>query len=157
MARRGRPRKALHSYMPTRERANHDTVVIERVEGESKDIRDRARVLTPCRIDEMYRRKQLTPNQYLTACDVKNLAYAAVGEPSVVSSYSDMVGQGSIEGGLALKEDAWEGYKSLEAVVGHTRWRVIHKVCVEDVAAGSRVRMKFLREGLDMLDGRVMI
>ena len=157
MPRRGRPRAALNSVMPTQERANHDTVVIEQVEEESREVRARARVLTPCCIDEMYRRKQLTPDQYLTACDIKHLAHAAIGEPNVISSYSDMVGAGSVESGVVGKQDAWAQYIGLERIIGHTKWRTVRKVVVEDKPAGSRIRMKHLRDGLDLLDGKVRV
>lgn len=159
MARRGRPRKALHSVMPTRERAQHDLLVVEtpQNEGGGDDIRQRARVLTQCHIDTLLRRKLLTPYQYLTACDVKNLAFAAVGEANVVSSYSDMTGAGSIENGLAGKVDAFEQYIRLVAIIGHTRWRTVRRVVVEDRPAGSKIRMKHLRDGLDLLDGKVRV
>lgn len=159
-----RPRKALkkfnpalHSEMPTKERGQHDTVIIEHVEQESRDTRTRAKVLSSCRIDEMYHRKQLTSAQYLTACDVKQLAFIALSQPTLVASYSDMIGQGSIEDGIIAKSDAWGQYKALEGIIGHTKWRVVRRVVVDDEPAGSRIRMKHLRDGLDELDGKVRV
>lgn len=161
----GRPRKALkkfkpqalHSVMPTKERLNHGLVVVEQVEEESREVRTRAKELTSCKIDEMYRRKQLTQDQYLTACDIKTLAYQAISEPNVVSAYSDMVGRGSVESGIVAKHDAWEQYRALEGIIGHTKWRVVRRVVVDDEPAGSRMRMKLLRDGLDELDGKVRV
>lgn len=152
-----RPRKALHSVLPTDERYQHDRIVVDTPEVENRKTQSRARILSPCRIDEMFRRRQLTQDQYITACDIKYLANAAIGEPRVVSSYSDMAGRGSIEAGVIAKHDAWSQYINLARIVGATRWSTLRCVVIEDKPAGSKIRMKHLRDGLDQLDGRVRI
>tara|TARA_R100001594_G_C4001342_1_gene254843 strand:+ start:179 stop:655 length:477 start_codon:yes stop_codon:yes gene_type:complete len=146
------PKQALHSVMPTKQRGQHDPLIIEAPENESGEVRSRARVKWPTTIHRLHGRGKITEDQFLTARDLQNCHHVAVGSPQVISQYSDMVGHGSVQSAFARSEDAWSACVMAAAVCGEKHWRVVRDIVIADDPPITRHRLRWLKEGLDKLD-----
>ena len=148
----GRPRKALHSVLPTSERYRQGGIVIENTENENSEIRARAKVKWPTTIHRLHGRDKITVNQFLCALDLQYAHNAAIGSPQVVSQYSDMVSHGSVQSAFARKEDAWAAFNAAARLLDKQVWSEVRRIVIEGEAPKTRTALRRLRKGLDALD-----
>ena len=147
-----RPRKALHSVLPTSERYRQGGIVIENTENENSEIRARAKVKWPTTIHRLHGRDKITVNQFLCALDLQYVHAAAIGSPQVVSQYSDMVSHGSVQSAFARKEDAWAAFNAAARLLDKQVWSEVRRIVNEGEAPKTRTALRRLRKGLDALD-----
>jgi len=148
----GRPRKALHSVLPTSERYRQGGIVIENTENENSEIRSRAKVKWPTTIHRLHGRDKITVAQFLCALDLQYVHQAAIGSPQVVSQYSDMVSHGSVQSAFARKEDAWAAYNAAARLLDKQVWAEVRRIVIEGEAPKTRTALRRLKKGLDELD-----
>ena len=161
MPRRGRPRAALNSVMPTRERAQHDLLVIEtpQNEGGAGDIRQRTRVAHALKLDALCNRRVITEDQRDAGLAFRGLYFRAYGTQSLISSYDDMIAQGSIGGAKFTDADAAYHFMCVMRELGQVARWIVYRVCVEDhdiseasaKPATKTAESEILRRGLDVL------
>ena len=148
----GRPRKALHSVLPTTERFAQGGIVIENTENENSEIRTRAKVKWPTTVHRLHGRDKITASQFLCALDLQYVHQAAIGSPQVVSQYSDMVSHGSVQSAFARKEDAWAAYNAAARLLDEHIWAEVRRIVIEGEAPKTRTALRRLKKGLDALE-----
>ena len=114
-------------------------------------------VLTQDALDRYYRRGQLAPaaaeNQRLYDAGVRLRRdfHRAGLTPDVVARYSDLVSGGSVQGFMALREDAYRAWRAAIRAVGPVAAGEVVAVCCQGAPVGKGARMEILRRGLAVL------
>ena len=139
-----------------KERWQHsDETLVEAAEDAGQT---RVVVLTQDALDRYYRRSQLDPRNkernvrlYDAGCQLRMDWTKAGLNARVISRYSDMVGNGSIQGFVATCEDAYKRMRRAIKAVGPVASDEVIECCCMGQPVGEGVRMEILRRGLDQL------
>ena len=127
------------------------------VEPTEEAGRNRVVVLTQDALDRYYRRGQLAADAnenrrlYDAGARLRGDFQRAGLTQNLVSRYSDLISGGSVQGFLAVREDAYRAWRDAIQAVGPIAADEVIAVCCQGEPVGKGARMEILRRGLAVL------
>jgi len=135
----------------TRERWQHDPILIERIDNSRPNAGQRAKVYSRNPLETYFRRNVIDYRQKSAGELLGRLWQSASIEPRVVARYEEYVDTQSAGNTVVRRSEAYEMWRVAITAVGPVASDEVIAVCCEEETVRGPAQIEILRRGLDVL------